>query len=66
MKERTKTPLPKRSKTLGVNVIQRSNTTTINVFTDGSPTFSRTVEGHITIGQALIVIGTELQLEPTP
>jgi hypothetical protein len=69
MKDSTKTrparePLPKRSKTIGVNVVQRSRSTTINVFTDGSPTMSRTVEGQISIGQALITVGAEMQLEP--
>lgn len=66
------TALPKplrsfRSHTIGVNVLQRSDSkseqTTVNVFVDGRADSSHQLPGTVSLGEALIWYGTQLKLK---
>jgi hypothetical protein len=61
--EEAETPL--RTATLGINVVryQRTNKSAINVHVNGLPEESFEVDGLLTLGEALLVVGAQLRLE---
>jgi hypothetical protein len=49
---------PWRSATIGINVVHRKNgTAVVNLFVDGAPKDSFNVDYHLTVNQALIMVG---------